>query len=161
MPVHTATIDVSTRGMTDIHDLTGEVARAVGDSGLASGTATVFAPGSTAGITTVEFEPGMQRDIPDYLEKIAPYGGSYAHHETWHDDNGAAHVRAALVGPSVTVRYALTHGIEMALEYRVDFERGDVKLVSIQRNFDAFPKIWNLRKWFVTQQVTAALIGRF
>ena len=82
MPVSTATIDVSTRGMTDVHDLTGEVARAVGDSGLASGTVTVFAPGSTAGIT-------------------------------WHDDNGAAHVRAARVGPSVTVPFvngALTLG---------------------------------------------------
>ena len=86
-------------------DRTGRVAQAVTDSGLKSGTVTVFVPGSTAGVTTIEFEPGLKQDIPDCLEHIAPYAGRYKHHETWHDDNGAAHVRAALVGPSLVVPF--------------------------------------------------------
>ena len=105
MTVKTSTIELSTNGMTDIIDLTPRVASAIAESGLKAGTVTVFAPGSTAGITTIEYEPGLKQDIPDYLEKIAPYGGKYQHHETWHDDNGASHVRAALIGPSLTVPF--------------------------------------------------------
>jgi secondary thiamine-phosphate synthase enzyme len=105
MPIHTATIPVQTRGMTDVIDITDRVTTAVIESGLCDGTVTVFAPGSTATITTLEFEPGLKQDIPEYLDKIAPYGPDYKHHDTWHDDNGAAHVRAALMGPSLVVPF--------------------------------------------------------
>ncbi len=105
MPVVTDTIDIATQGYTDVLDITPQTAEAVERSGLSSGTVTVFAPGATAGVTTLEFEPGLKKDIPTYMEKIAPYGGDYAHHATWHDDNGASHVRAALVSPSLTVPF--------------------------------------------------------
>ena len=105
MPVYSAALTIETRGRTDVHDMTDGVAGVVTASGLRAGTATVFAPGSTAGVTTIEYEPGLKQDIADYLEKIAPYGDDYKHHATWHDDNGAAHVRAALVGPSLTVPF--------------------------------------------------------
>jgi secondary thiamine-phosphate synthase enzyme len=103
---------VQTRGETDIVDVTGPVADCIRRSRLTAGTATVFCPGSTGGLTTIEFEPGLVKDIPLALEKVAPREGHYHHHETWHDDNGSAHVRAALVGPSITVPFV---GGEMTL----------------------------------------------
>ncbi len=106
MAVKTVRIDVNTNGHTDILDLTDQVSGALVESGLTAGTVTVFAPGSTAGISTLEYEPGLKTDIPKYMERIAPYDGEYAHHETWHDDNGASHVRSTLVGPSMTVPFA-------------------------------------------------------
>ena len=86
----------------------GPDAASQGDStefGAADGIAVVFAPGSTAGVTTVEFEPGLEKDIDLFLERIVPYGGRYHHHETWHDDNGSSHLQAALIGPSVAVPF--------------------------------------------------------
>ena len=105
MQVQTEYINVNTKGMTDIHDITPKVNKAVQSTGMTSGTVTIFAPGSTAGITTLEYEPGLNRDIPERLDKIAPYGPDYHHHETWHDDNGAAHVRAALISPSLVTPF--------------------------------------------------------
>jgi secondary thiamine-phosphate synthase enzyme len=105
MPVINEKIAIHSDGMTDIIDLTEQVAEVVEQSTLHNGTLTLFVPGATAGLTTLEYEPGLIRDIPYYLEKIAPYGGKYHHHETWHDDNGAAHVRAALIGPSLVVPF--------------------------------------------------------
>ncbi|HEX2994374.1 MAG TPA: secondary thiamine-phosphate synthase enzyme YjbQ [Anaerolineales bacterium] len=109
MSVRTLSFEVETRGMTDVVDLTGQIAEKLDECGLKDGTVTVFVPGSTAGITTIEYEPGMQQDIPIYFEKIAPYGGYYHHQETWNDDNGAAHFRAALLGPSLTVPFVNAH----------------------------------------------------
>ncbi|MFW6287032.1 MAG: secondary thiamine-phosphate synthase enzyme YjbQ [Candidatus Sumerlaeota bacterium] len=106
MTVKTVKIDVNTNGHTDILDLTDQVSSALVDSGLAAGIVTVFAPGSTAGVSTLEFEPGLKTDIPRYLENLAPYDGEYAHHDTWHDDNGAAHVRSTIVSPSLTVPFS-------------------------------------------------------
>ncbi len=94
---------VSTRGDGDTRDLTGEIGCRVRESGVTEGTATVFVPGSTAGITTIEHEPGVVRDLKDCLERLAPRDIPYAHEEAWHDGNGHSHVRAALLGPSVVV----------------------------------------------------------
>jgi len=96
---------VATNGQGDAHDLTSNVAAAIADSGLASGIVTVFVVGSTAAITTIEFEPGAVSDLNRLFETIAPRRGEYRHHVRWGDDNGSSHVRAALLGPSVTVPF--------------------------------------------------------
>ena len=94
-----------TRGQGDAHDVTAAVAAAVSGSGAASGIATVFVVGSTAGVTTIEFEPGAVADLNRLFEDLAPRAADYTHHERWGDDNGSSHVRAALLGPSVTVPF--------------------------------------------------------
>jgi secondary thiamine-phosphate synthase enzyme len=89
------------------------VAEAVGASGLRSGVATIFIVGSTAGVTTIEFEPGAVADLNRMFEEIAPRRGEYRHHLRWGDDNGSSHVRAAMLGPSLAVPFvdgALTLG---------------------------------------------------
>jgi secondary thiamine-phosphate synthase enzyme len=101
--VTTESLHVRTRGQGDVHDLTAEVARAVSAARLAAGTVTVFVTGSTAGITTIEFEPGAVSDLDRAFERVAPRRGDYAHHLRWGDDNGSSHVRAAMLGPSLTV----------------------------------------------------------
>lgn len=97
---------ISTSGQGDAHDLTPLVSRAVEDSGLPAGIATVFVVGSTAGVTTIEFEPGAVHDLNAVFEALAPRDGEYSHHLRWGDDNGSSHVRAALLGPSVTIPFA-------------------------------------------------------
>lgn len=102
--VKTIKIQVETRGDCDIVDITGDAGSAVASSGVKNGTITLFNVGSTAGITTIEFEPGLvDHDIDAAMEHIAPKNGVYEHEKTWHDDNGHAHVRATLLGPSITV----------------------------------------------------------
>jgi secondary thiamine-phosphate synthase enzyme len=101
--VATHTIEVRTAGQGDVRDLTDDVGRAVSSAALQSGIATVFVTGSTAGMTTIEFEPGAVSDLAGAFERIAPRRGEYAHHLRWGDDNGSSHVRAAMLGPSVTV----------------------------------------------------------
>jgi secondary thiamine-phosphate synthase enzyme len=96
---------LSTKGQGDAHDLTAIVARAIEASGMTSGIATIFVVGSTAGLTTIEFEPGAVHDLGEVFEQIAPRGGEYRHHLRWGDDNGSSHVRAALLGPSVTIPF--------------------------------------------------------
>ena len=96
---------VSTRGQADAHDVTRLAESAVAESGLTSGIVTVFVVGSTAAITTIEFEPGAIADLNAVLERLAPRHGEYQHHLRWGDDNGSSHVRAALLGPSVTVPF--------------------------------------------------------
>ena len=104
--VATHRCDVATRGQDDAHDITDAVAAAVVGSGVASGIATVFVVGSTAGITTIEFEPGAVADLNRLFEAVAPRAANYRHHLRWGDDNGSSHVRAALLGPSLTVPFA-------------------------------------------------------
>lgn len=100
-------IRVRTKGNCDIVDITGQVSEVIAGSGISEGIVTVFNVGSTAGITTTEYEPGLVNyDIKAAFEKIAPEGGRYEHEETWHDDNGHSHVRASLLGPSLTVPVA-------------------------------------------------------
>jgi secondary thiamine-phosphate synthase enzyme len=102
--VRTENIKVQTKGNCDIVNITSEVSKAVAKSGISVGAVVVFNVGSTAGITTTEYEPGLVNyDIEAAFEKIAPRNARYEHEETWHDDNGHAHVRAALLGPSLTV----------------------------------------------------------
>ena len=103
--VKTDSIKIKTAGHTDIHDVTRQVQRCVEAAKLRAGQVTLFVSGSTAGLTTVEFEPGLVKDLKELFEKIAPAGAPYHHHETWSDDNGNAHVRASLLGPSVTVPF--------------------------------------------------------
>lgn len=89
---------VETRGFSDIVDITGKVGEAVARSGLAGGIGLVFVSGSTAGITTIEYESGCVADLKRALEELAPAGREYKHNERWHDGNGFSHVRAALTG---------------------------------------------------------------
>ena len=103
MKVHRAEVEASTRGHCDTHDLTGALREAIASSGVREGQALVFVPGSTAGVTTMEFEPGLRKDLPEFFERLAPEKADYHHQATWGDDNGASHVRAALLGPSVVV----------------------------------------------------------
>jgi secondary thiamine-phosphate synthase enzyme len=105
MQIYSTSIDLSTRGHTDILDLTPALKEKIDSSGLHTGTATLFISGSTAGLTTIEYEPGLLRDLPEMFEKLAPENADYHHHETWGDRNGSAHVRAALVGPSLVVPF--------------------------------------------------------
>ena len=95
--------ELSTTGQGDAHDLTPVVARAVAQSGIRTGIATVFVAGSTAAVTTIEFEPGAVQDLNAVFESLAPRGAEYAHHLRWGDDNGSSHARAALLGPSIAV----------------------------------------------------------
>jgi secondary thiamine-phosphate synthase enzyme len=102
--VKTEKIQVKTRGNCDVVNITEQVGAAVAKWGLREGTVTVFNVGSTAGITTTEYEPGLVNyDIAAAFEKMAPANGRYEHEETWHDDNGHSHVRASLLGPSLSV----------------------------------------------------------
>jgi secondary thiamine-phosphate synthase enzyme len=103
--VVTDSVPVSTRGDSHMIDLTARVQEVVRRHGFREGQALVFVSGSTAGLTTVEFEPGLQKDLPAAFERLAPRGMRYAHEETWHDDNGHAHVRASLLGPSLAVPF--------------------------------------------------------
>jgi secondary thiamine-phosphate synthase enzyme len=106
MPVHSASFSLETRGLGHTLDVTPRVEEAVERSGLSSGTVTIFVPGSTAGVTTLEFEPGVVADVSDLFERLAPRDAAYAHEQAWHDGNGFSHVRAALLGPSLTVPFA-------------------------------------------------------
>ena len=101
--VHTTKRQISTRGQGDAHDVTGMVAAAVQSSGVRNGIVNVAVVGSTAGVTTIEFESGVVTDLANLLEQLAPRQGEYRHHLRWGDDNGSSHVRAALVGPSITL----------------------------------------------------------
>ena len=95
---------IETQGHSQVLDITEQVARCVRDGAVRCGTATAFVIGSTAGITTTEFEPGLvTQDLKVAFEKIAPENGAYLHEQAWHDDNGHSHVRATLIGPSLTV----------------------------------------------------------
>jgi secondary thiamine-phosphate synthase enzyme len=94
----------STRGNDDVLDLTEDVQEAVRKSGVATGQVTLMVVGSTASLSTLEFEPGLvDHDVAAAGERVAPRGGRYLHEETWHDDNGHSHVRAWLVGPSLAL----------------------------------------------------------
>ena len=96
---------IETRGFTDIHDITDEVSGAVHRSGLENGIAVTSVPGSTAGVTTIEFESGVVADLREAIARLVPEGGPYAHDARWGDGNGFSHVRAALMGPSLSLPF--------------------------------------------------------
>ncbi len=111
--VVTQELHVRTRGGYDVQNVTDAVARAVRDSKLQAGIVTIFCPGSTGGLTTIEFENGVVEDLRQLLDEITPPDRPYRHHLRWGDDNGHSHLRAALIGPSLTVPFvggALTLG---------------------------------------------------
>jgi secondary thiamine-phosphate synthase enzyme len=97
------TISLSTKGFCDIQDITSPVAATVGKAKITDGTATVFCPGSTGAVTTIEYESGVLEDLKKAIERMAPSNIPYAHDQRWGDGNGFSHVRAALLGPSLTV----------------------------------------------------------
>lgn len=101
--VRTERVRVQTAGFADIVDITREVAEAVQRAGLRNGIVTVFVAGSTAGVTTVEYEDGLVRDLQEAFERMAPSDRPYHHDRRWGDGNGFSHVRASLLGPSLTV----------------------------------------------------------
>ncbi len=105
MGVRTERIQVRSRGGTDVIDITKNVQSALARTGLRAGTVTVFVAGSTAGVTTIEHEPGLVMDIREALDRLAPADQTYHHHERSGDDNGHSHIRASLVGPSLTVPF--------------------------------------------------------
>ena len=103
--VATHNFQISTKGQGDVRDVTRQVADAVSRSGMRSGIVTVFVVGSTAGMTTIEFEAGAIDDLNAVFEQLAPREREYRHHLRWGDDNGSSHVRAAIAGPSLTVPF--------------------------------------------------------
>ena len=106
MFIKTEKISLTTQGFTDILDLTPQVSQTLKQVGLQNGNVTIFVSGSTAGVTTIEYEPGLLQDIPAAFEKLAPLQAHSQHNETWGDGNGYAHVRAALLGPALVVPFA-------------------------------------------------------
>lgn len=106
MTVVTKSIRLTTKGDTDIVDITAGVERCVAESGVSAGIATVFVPGSTAGVTTIEYESGAVRDLKEAWGRIAPEDMHYYHNARWGDGNGHSHVRAAMLGASLTVPFA-------------------------------------------------------
>ena len=111
--IRTVRLHLSTSSQGDAHDITARAAEPLKESGLKSGVMTVFVTGSTAAVTTIEFEPGAVSDFNRLFEQLAPRRGEYRHHLRWGDDNGSSHVRAALLGPSLTIPFvdgALTLG---------------------------------------------------
>jgi secondary thiamine-phosphate synthase enzyme len=107
--VITRELHLNTQGNADVQDITSQVERALKDSGLQAGIVTVFCPGSTGGLTTIEYESGVVADLQQILDEIVPPGRNYRHHLRWGDDNGHSHVRAALIGPSLTVPFVEKH----------------------------------------------------
>ncbi|HEY7367838.1 MAG TPA: secondary thiamine-phosphate synthase enzyme YjbQ [Nitrosopumilaceae archaeon] len=106
MAVITKTLRVKTKGEDDIVNISEQTSKAVENSGIKNGTVTIFVSGSTAALTTIEYEPGLLSDLPKMLERIAPKNIDYGHEQMWHDGNGHSHVRASLVGPSLTVPFS-------------------------------------------------------
>jgi len=103
MAVHTGYIEIKTTGENDILDITGKVTEMVSMSGIGDGIVCVFVSGSTGAITTLEYESGLLKDLPEALEQMMPKDIVYEHHLRWQDGNGHSHVRAAILGPSVSV----------------------------------------------------------
>ena len=124
MPVKTGSLTLHTLGNADAHDITRQLAQLVLESGLTSGTLTVFCPSSTSAVTTIEFEPGAVSDLKRLFDEIVAPGRAYAHEAAWGDGNGHSHVRAALLGASLTVPFVekvLTLGTWQQVIY-LDFD---------------------------------------
>jgi secondary thiamine-phosphate synthase enzyme len=105
MAIITKTIQTKSKGENDMVDLTKQTSKAIEESKLEDGIVTVFVSGSTAAVTTIEYEPGLENDFPKMLSRIAPKEIEYKHNKTWHDGNGHSHVRASLIGPSITIPF--------------------------------------------------------
>ena len=120
----TRRLELETRGNADMHDITDAVARYVDESGLTQGNVTIFCPSATSALTTIEFEDGALSDLNRLFDEIVDPSRDYRHNQRWHDGNGHSHVRAALLGPSLTVPFVkgrLTLGTWQQILY-VDFD---------------------------------------
>jgi secondary thiamine-phosphate synthase enzyme len=106
MTVITKTLQVKTKGEDDIVNITEKTSKVIENSEIKNGTVTIFVSGSTAALTTIEYEPGLLSDFPKMLERIAPKNIDYGHEQRWHDGNGHSHIRASLIGPSLTVPFS-------------------------------------------------------
>ncbi len=104
--VHQQQFELRTKGHRDMRDITGEVADVVQRSGIGTGVAQLFCVGSTGAVGTIEFEPGLRRDLPEMLDRLIPPSREYGHEQTWHDCNGHSHLQATTLGPSLTVTVA-------------------------------------------------------
>jgi secondary thiamine-phosphate synthase enzyme len=137
--LETHTLSITSKGNSDIIDITDDVRSLITSAKFVEGNALIFAGGATAGITTIEYEPGLLKDYPKFFEKIIPSGADYHHNDTWHDGNGHSHVRAALQGASFTV----------------PFEEGNLLLGTWQQivfvDFDNRPR---------TRNITVQIFGR-
>ena len=105
MPVSTKIITVISNGENEMIDITPQTVEAIESSNLQDGIVVIFVSGSTAAVTTIEYEPGLKNDFPKMLARLAPSNIEYEHDNTWHDGNGHSHVRASLIGPSLTVPF--------------------------------------------------------
>jgi secondary thiamine-phosphate synthase enzyme len=105
MQVISKSIKIMTKGEGDIIDLSDKLNSVIRASGLKNGNVTVFVPASTAAVTTIEYEPGLLKDLPNALERIAPKDIEYEHEKAWHDGNGHSHVRASILGQSLTIPF--------------------------------------------------------
>ena len=133
MALHTTMLEFSTQGDSDIIDITREVQEELLDSPLSEGLVTVFVPGSTGGVITLEFEPGLVKDLEEAFERWAPRDLAYEHDRAWRDGNGYAHVRASLVGPSLSIPFKerkLSLGTWQQIAF-VDFDNRPRKRVLI------------------------------
>ena len=122
--VRTGSIQISTRGNADVHDITAQISRVVNESEIRNGTVTIFCPSSTSALTTIEYESGCVSDLQRLFDEIIPQNREYAHNARWHDGNGHSHIRAALLGPSLTIPFVegdLTLGTWQQVIY-VDFD---------------------------------------
>jgi len=134
MTVKTEYIKVSTKGNAQVLDITPQVLEIMADAGVKDGIVTVSCVGSTGAVTTCEFEPGLIEDIPEILDKLIP-AGSYHHDRTWGDGNGHSHLRASLIGPSVTLPLSqgeLVTGTWQQIVF-IDFDnRGRQRKIAVQ-----------------------------
>ena len=101
--VHQQELTISTSGHRHMHDLTDQVTRVVAESSVRTGTVHIFNVGSTGAIGAIEFEPGLERDLPEILDRLMPPSRDYGHEQAWHDGNGHSHLQATTLGPSLTV----------------------------------------------------------
>jgi secondary thiamine-phosphate synthase enzyme len=106
MKIINDSISLATQGFNDMHDITRDIVQKLNEHELSNGIVTIFVPGSTGGLTTIEFEPGLERDFKELMDKIIPTGVTYHHDARWGDGNGFSHVRASLLGPSLAVPIA-------------------------------------------------------
>ncbi|MEN8153209.1 MAG: secondary thiamine-phosphate synthase enzyme YjbQ [Acidobacteriota bacterium] len=96
----------STQGKNEIINITGDLIQLVERSDISDGNILVFVPGATGALSTIEYEPGLIEDFPELMEKLIPENRIYSHNETWHDGNGHSHLRATMIGPSITIPFS-------------------------------------------------------
>jgi secondary thiamine-phosphate synthase enzyme len=101
--IYQGEIQLQTTGHRQMHDLTGQASRLVTESGIRNGVLNLFTVGSTSAVGTIEFEPGLEQDLPAMLDKLLPPSRAYGHEQAWHDGNGHSHLQATLLGPSLTI----------------------------------------------------------